>query len=103
MAVAVLILAAPLVSDAQREKKVYRLGDVGRTLTPPFRQAFEQGLRDLGCTPGQNIVIEYRARPRDLPVEQPTRFEFVVNGRAAKALGLSISPALRLRADQIIE
>jgi putative ABC transport system substrate-binding protein len=92
--IALLAQQARLATVFQRRENVEAGGllSYGPDLTEKFRQAADYVDRILKG-----------ARPADLPVEQPTKFELVMNLKTAKALGLTIPPSLLLRVDQIVE
>jgi len=107
---AVLIPASPVIWGSR-----VRLAEVAATSRIPVITPFGEMAAGALFTYGVNLPAMYHyaatfvgkilkgAKPADLPVEQPTTFELVINLRTAKALGLTIPPSILLRADQVIE
>ena len=105
-----------LLSDAMFYGERRRIVDLARTHQLPLAAHVRQFAEAGGLMSyGPKVVDLHRraayfvdrilkgARPADLPIEQPTRFELVINLKTAKALGLTIPPLLLARADQVID
>jgi putative tryptophan/tyrosine transport system substrate-binding protein len=106
-----LILSSPLIpGNVQTLAELalhYRIAAITRF--PDFARAggllaygpnLSDLVRQLGVMSGK---VLQGTKPAELPIERPSKFELVVNLKTAKALGLSISPGLLLRADEVIE
>ena len=108
---AIVVLSSPLMLVSSK-----RIADFARTNRLPavsmfrafplagglmsYGPAFPEAWQRVGIQVGK---ILGGVKPAVLPVERPSRFELVINLKTAKALGLTVSPSLLLRADQIIE
>ena len=108
---AVLVLTSPVLFSQRKQ-----IADLAIKSRLPTISSWPEFMEDGGLmTYSANISDLFRraaayvdkilkgAKPADLPVEQPTKFELVINLKTAKAIGLTIPQTLMLRADQVIE
>ena len=108
---ALYVCADPLVTLTEFESTVWRRSARLPTMYGEREYVEAGGLMSYGA----NIPDQFRraadyvdkilrgAKPADIPVEQPTKFDLVINLKTAKALGLDIPPTFLLRADEVIE
>jgi putative ABC transport system substrate-binding protein len=105
-----------VVSDAGFDAHRVRIAELSAKAKLPTIHAFKVHVEAGGLISyGQSISDMFRraavyvdkilkgAKPADLPVEQATTFELVINLKTAKALGLTIPPSLLARADEVIQ
>jgi putative ABC transport system substrate-binding protein len=108
---ALVVLASAVLSDHRKEVANLALKSRLPAVYPESRWCDDGGLMSYGTslTDLSRRAATYvdkilkGIKPADLPVEQPTKFEFVINLKAAKQIGLTIPPAVLARADKVIK
>jgi putative ABC transport system substrate-binding protein len=103
----ILIAAQPIIVRLEQQHKIPTM--YPGTSAPRAGGLMSYANRDQGPPSYRRAASQYVARilkgtkPADLPVQQPTRFELVINLKTAKALGLRVPPTLLVIADEVIE
>jgi putative ABC transport system substrate-binding protein len=108
---ALMILPGPMLFAERRQLVDLALKNGLPTMFGDFGFARAGGLMDYAANPRETLhrAVAYvdrilkGAKPADLPVEQPTKFDFVINLKTAKALGLTIPQSVLLQATDVIE
>src|SRR5262245_23229407 len=109
---ATALVVTPMVLAANHRKEIVELTAKSRLPAIYYRDSFVEsgGLMSYGADLADHFrraadfieKILKGSKPADLPVEQPTKFEFIVNLKTAKQIGLTIPPNVLARADQVI-
>jgi putative tryptophan/tyrosine transport system substrate-binding protein len=96
--------AAPQIADASIRNRLPSIGIYSAHVTAGTLISYGQNIAELHQRAATYVdKILKGANPGDLPIEQPTKFELVVNLKTAKALGIKIPQAVLIRADRVIE
>ena len=95
---------AAAIAEAALRHRLPHIGNLRRQAEAGSLMSYGPNISDMFRISADYVdKILKGAKPADLPVQQPTKFELVVNLKTAKALGLMVPPAILARADEVIE